>query len=361
MATKTKIVKKAKVKGAPKPPATRHRPAARKTPTRLQAQASKTLREAEEGPPVRRNTGERKRKSLASRAKNKIGRKHKILRPLTYLTVGLLVGAGKCTKWTAIGAGKAGKWGGVRLAHKVRTDMRKRKWVPAAPRPSGMSRFRAHVRYSCTCGKAYSSIEALNHHLVTGHRGEAKQYSKAKPKIQRGHRRVTEGKVIVRPAGADGGGRHRARHNLPNARRVAAILAAHQEHLTKIGVAVMAADSAAAAFRRAAKEFADSPRPETLADLTEQCVGMERAGAAISDAIADYSRMLTREADPGDRRGANIDPALVRPFMRAAQEHAENMGREFTRFIAAFQEFYRPEIMAARKKKTPNMDLSKTG
>jgi hypothetical protein len=355
MATTTKVVKSAGKKSAP----TRHRPTPRRDLNRLQRRAEQELRD-ESGPPKRKDVDRRKKKSLAYRASRKIGSKHKILRPLTYVGVGLVVGAWKGTKWTSIGVGKAGKWSGTRVASKVRTDMHRRKWVPEATRPKNAPRFTRYTQLTCACGKSCSSVEALNRHLVEKHRGETRNFATKRPKIQRGHTRRTNGKVIVRPAGT-GGGRHRARHHLPSFQRVDAIIAAHREQITKIGETIMAADSAAAAFRRAAKQFAESPSPQTLRDLTEQCIGMERASASISDAIRDWERMLTRQADPGDRRGANIDPALVRPFTRAAREHVEAMGREFTRFIAAFQEFYRPEIAAARKKTTPNMDLSKTG
>jgi hypothetical protein len=360
MATKT--VKKAKVvKKSSKPTVTRHRPMPRKDVelTKPQRQGEAMMRDAESGPPRRKDSGGRKKKSLAYRAKSKIGRKHKILRPATYLTVGLLVGVREGVKWTAIGAGKASQWSGKRLVAKARRDAHYRKWVPDTPRPAGTRWFQRVESLEC-CGRHFHSVEGLNHHAVTEHRGEAKVWRAPRPKIQQGHRRTTEGKVIVRPVGA-GGGRHRARHNLPSFRRVDAIIAAHRDHLTKIGDAVMATSNAAAALRRAAKEFGESPKPETLADLAEQCVGMERALGEWADAVADWGRMLTREADVGDRRGANIDPALVRPFTRSIQENLGLAGRDFTRFIAAFQEFYRPEIAAARQKKTPNLDLSKTG
>lgn len=354
-----------KTKKPSKPAATQHRPAPRKVnpakPTKLQRQGEAAIHDADR-PAKRKDSGGRKRKSLASRTTNKIGRRHKIIRPVVYLTVGAAVVLAKATKVTAVGTGKAGKWGGTRLAAKVNADMHRRKWVPEATRPSNMPRFSRFTQLSCACGKTCSSVESLNRHLAEKHRGEERQYAKVQPKIRRGHTRGTAGKVIVRPEGAGtGAGRHRARHNLPSFQRVDAIIAAHRVHLTKIGEAAMATNNAAGALKRAAMELGSAPKPDDLAELAELCTGMERSFGAYSDSVSDWARMLMREADPGDRRGANIDSALVRPFERAIKEHLDQAGREFTRFVAAFHEFYRPEILAARKKKNPNIDLSKTG
>lgn len=354
-----KVVKKAK--GKTKPTSTRHRPTPRKDLTKLQRQGERVIRDTEHGPPKRKDSGgSRKKKSLASRAKNKIRRKHWILRPVAYLGVGLLVGVGKCAKWTAIGTGKASKWSGRKVVAKARRDLHTRKWVPEAPRPAGTRWFQRVESLEC-CGKHFHSVEGLNHHAVTAHRGEARQWAAPRPKIQRGHRRATEGKVIVRPAVA-GGGRHRARHNIPDQRRADQLVAAYRAQLTKIGDKVMATEGNAKALVRAAKDFADTPKPRTLADLRDQCVGMERAGAELADAIDQYAAMLRRGAeDASDRRGANLDPALVTPYMTRAAEYATQMGKEFTRFIAAFEDYYGLEILAARKKTTPAVDLSKTG
>lgn len=335
--------------------------------TKLQREGAAALRRAEaeaEATAVSTATkiGGRKKpkKSLAYRASHKIKAKHKVLRPATYVTVGAVVSISKLLKVTGIGLGKATKWGSLRLASKVKTDVHKRKWVPEGSRPAGSKWFKPTTVITC-CGKDFDTIQALNAHHVKKHKGQPRAMKRPLPKIQKGHTSKTAGKVIVRPKIA-GGGRHRERHNLPDARRVSDLVAAHEAQIKKIGDAVMATENAAASLMRAAREFGDSEVPRDLATLRSQVVGFERAMLTLGEAVNDYAHMLKRPGGAEGRRGANIDPALVNPFMLKAQELIESAGSEFTRFIAAFDDIYALHIAAARGELSkPNIDLSKTG
>jgi hypothetical protein len=76
---------------------------------------------------------------------------------------------------------------------------------------------------------------------------------------------------------------------------------------------------------------------------------------AIADGIEQFGLTLRSE------RGANIDPAIVRPYIQRATENIFEAGRVFTQFVAVFEEEYRDMIKAERQKldrPKPNMNMA---
>lgn len=294
-----------------------------------------------------------RKKPLRVRAYRRLAkRKHRVLGALAYAGLGSGALLRASVKWTVIGGGRGSRWAYRRVSRQVRTEAQRRKWTP----PPGNDRVpRSCVQSVCNpCQKPFNSPEALNQHMLAAHRHEQRQASRPTHQIQRSVTRRTAGKTIVRPAVA-GGGRHRLRHNLPGAKRIAELVAAYDPHLRKIGDLVMSAETAAAHLGRAAKAFGDQPTPRTLADLRAGAVGFERAMGILADALGNYARTLVVRA--------KVDPMVVRPYWDTAREHVENAGRCGTQFIAAFEELYSLQIAAANRADlaAPNLDLSKTG
>lgn len=326
------------------------------TLTKAQERGLAALGDAESGGDgkVRRK---RRKKSLTMRAVRKVGKKHKITKVGVFLAVGLLEVGGKAIKYGGKGVGHVGKIAGHKALDKAKRDVRYRKWTHApAPRTNGKW-YEPTLDLTC-CGDHYNSFESLNRHLVSKHRGEKRQVVRKQPKIHRSHTAKTAGRTIVRPKVA-GGGRHRARHNLPDAKRVTDLIAAYQKEIAAVRERVeeiMADESATQAILRNAGAAIGDIRvtgKTKLSDFYALLVGMEMGFNAIADGVADFGQMLRSE------RGANIDPALVRPFMDKAVEQIQETGATFTRFVAAFSEVYALHIKAERGELSkPNMNLA---
>lgn len=300
----------------------------------------------------------KRRKSMAARAMKKIDKKHKVLRPATYVVVGTGVVLAKGLKVGGIGVGRAGRWSGRKIAAKAQRDARYRKWTPAPKPVAGKKWFEPTTDLMC-CGHHYSTWQGLNHHLVTKHRGEKRVYRKQRPKIQQGHTSKTAGRVIVRPKVA-GGGRHRARHNIPDMKRATDLVAAYQTQIAAVRKRVeqiMTDSTTRAVLRNAGTAIGDIQvnANTKLTDFFDLLIGLEMGMNAIADGIEDFGLMLRSE------RGANIDPAIVRPYIQRAVEHIHEGGRVFTQFVAVFEEEYHDIIKVERAKlerPAPNMNLA---
>jgi hypothetical protein len=298
-----------------------------------------------------------RKKSLTMRAVSKVSKKHRVAKAGVFVTVGLLEVTGKALKHSVKGAGHVGKIAGHKALEKAKRDVKYRKWTPApVPRANGKW-YQRTLDLTC-CGQHYHTFEGLNQHLITQHRGEKRQLATAKPKIHRSHTARTAGKVIVRPKVA-GGGRHRARHNIPDAKRVTDLIAAYQKEITAVKKKVeeiMSDESATQAIlRNAGTAIGDIQvnGKTKLSDFYALLVGLEMGMNSIADGIQDFGAMLRSE------RGANIDPALVRPFIDKAVEQVQEAGSTFTRFVAAFVEVYSLHIKAERGELSkPNINLA---
>ncbi len=333
---------------------TRHRASTKKELTSLQRKGLAAL----DGDQQARLTARSRKKSLAARTARKIGRRHKIIRGEVYLAVAVAVGIGKTLKVAGKGAGKAGRWGGQKVATKIKKDVHRRKWVPAADRPAGTRWFQPVQAMKC-CGQTFTTVQGINSHMVNHHRGEARKKINNRPQIQRGHTRRTAGKVIVRPAG-HGGGRHRARHNLPDAKRVIDLVTAYQTQIAnakKRVEKIMNSDASAtqAILRNAGAALGEIQIDSRtkLSEFRELLVGLEMGMGFIADGVQELGLTLRSE------RGGNIDPALVRPHMDRIVEHISEAGREFTRFVVAFEDVYHLHIKAENGELAkPNINLA---
>jgi len=328
------------------------------TLTKAQARGLAALDDADNGGDgkVRRKKKSRK-KSLTMRAVRKVSKKHKVTRVGVFLAVGALEVAGKVIKHGGKGVGHVGKIAGHKALDKAKRDVRFRKWTHAPVPRANAKWYEPTLDLTC-CGDHYDSFESLNRHLVRKHRGEKRQFAKKKPKIHRSHTAKTAGQTIVRPKVA-GGGRHRARHHLPDAKRVTDLIAAYQKEIAAVRERVeeiMTDESATQAILRNAGAAIGDIRVTgntKLSDFYSLLVGMEMGFNAIADGVADFGQMLRSE------RGANIDPALVRPFIDKAVEQVQEAGATFTRFVAAFSEVYALHIKAERGELSkPNMNLA---
>jgi hypothetical protein len=308
-----------------------------------------------------------KKKPARVRAYKAVSSKHSGLAAALYLVVGLFTLIGKAgkgsaigLKWSGVGVGRTSRYTYRRLVTRAVVDIHRRKWVPEAPAVDGQRRPREH--YRC-CGEQFTTTQSLNRHLLAAHRGEKRQTTaNPLPELQVGVTTKTAGKVLVLPAGQNGG-RHRRSHQVPGARRVEDLVTAYRGSIDKIGARIVALNDTTGQLKRAAAQFGQTPKPKTLADLRNVCVGMEQAMGALRDAIGEFGMLLKRPGAPGDKGGgANIEPTLVNQYFGRAQEHVDATGLEFTKFIAAFEAFYAMQIrMAGGQVPVPAMDLSKTG
>lgn len=311
----------------------------------------------------------KKKKRLCTRAYKKLARKHPVLAPLAWLGVGLMTLLGRGTQYGGKYSGRALAWSGVRvgrvsraasrrLAAKIIADIHKHKWVPEAELIDGK---RPREFYRCD-GQQFTNAQALNNYLRNLRAaGRPDRGTAPRPELQLGATAKTAGKVLVLPAERSGG-RHRAGHRLPGARNAADLVNAYRENINQIGARIVALNDTTAALRRAAAQFGETPLPGPLAELRNICVGMELAMGELHDSIDKFGTLLKRPSAPGGRGGGNIAAELVNPFFGKAKEHVDAAGREFTRFIAAFEVYYATAIrLAANADETPNLDLSRTG
>lgn len=345
------------------------------TETKLQREAKRMIvkAEREDGAAVKptkpKAAKAKKKKRLCTRAYKKLARKHPVLAPLAWVGVGLMTVLGRGTQYGGKYGGRALAWSGVRvgrasraasrrLAAKVLADIHRHKWVPEADLIDGK---RPRELYRCD-GQQFTSTEALNNYLRSVRGADRPKAGAApQPELQLGATAKTAGRVLVLPAERSGG-RHRTGHRLPGARSAADLVNAYRENINKIGARIVDLNDTTTRLRYAATAFGQAPRPDTLADLRNLCVGMERAMGALRDGIEDFGLTLKRPATPDGKGGGNLDPTLVNPYFNRAKEHADGIGMAFTQFIAAFEAFYAVEIrLASGTVATPNMDLSKTG
>lgn len=312
----------------------------------------------------------KKKKPIRTRAYKKLARNHPVAAPFAWLALALLTLIGKSTKggvkygarglgWSGVRLGRGSKSASRRLARKIRADVNKRKWTTEGPSVNGKQ---PREHYLCGCGGSFTTAQALNRHLLDAHRGESRSSAKASPpELQAGATAKTAGKVLVLPA-EKGGGRHRDSHRLPGARSVDDLVKAYRPITIKIGARIVALNDSTARLRRAAVQFGETPLPNSLAELRNVCVGVERAMGALNEAIGEFGMLLKRPSDSDGKGGGNIAATLVNPYFIQAQQHADGVGLQFTRFIAAFEAFYAAQIRAAGGSvPTPNLDLSKTG
>src|SRR5512145_201994 len=344
------------------------------TETKWQREAKRMIVKAErEGAAVKptkpKAAKAKKKKRLCTRAYKKLARKHPVLAPLAWVGVGLMTVLGRGTQYGGKYGGRALAWSGVRvgrasraasrrLAAKVLADIHRHKWVPEADLIDGK---RPRELYRCD-GQQFTNTEALNNYLRSVRGADRPKTDAApQPELQLGATAKTAGRVLVLPAERSGG-RHRVGHRLPGARNAADLVNAYRENINKIGARIVALNDTTAALRRAAAQFGETPLPGPLAELRNICVGMELAMGELHDSIDKFGALLKRPSEPGGRGGGNIAAELVNPFFGAAKEHVDAAGREFTRFIAAFEVYYATAIrLAANADQTPNLDLSRTG
>lgn len=293
--------------------------------------------------------GKRRKASLASRAARRVNKRRKVLRPATYVVVGLAEVAGKAIKAGGKSVGRVGMWGGRKARARIRRDLDYRKWTSAPPKVAGKKWFHRSLDLEC-CGSHFKTVEAMNRHLVTKHRGEQRVFDKQRPKIKRSHTAKTAGKIIVRPKVA-GGGRHRARHDIPGAKRATELIAAYQKDIAAVRKRVekiMGSSESATQtiLNRAGAAIGDITvdKKTKLSEFFDMLIGLEMGLNAIGDGIDSFGRMLRSE------RGANIDPALVRPYMDRAVAAIQESAQVFTQFVAAFEDTYRDIIKAERAK-----------
>lgn len=329
--------------------------ATKSTLTKLQRQGLAALNDEDGQGAVTRQ----RKKSLATRTYKKIPAKHRVLRPAAWIAVGLAEVTGKALKHGGIGVGRVSQWGGRKIVAKVQSDVRYRKWTPGPPARKGGGRWFQPVMSLRCCDKHFSTIQGLNQHMVIAHRGEQRAAKHVRSRIQKSHVAKTAGKVIVRPKVA-GGGRHRARHNLPGAKRAEVLIKAYQAQLAEVRKRVekiMSTDleSIPGILQRAGASIGDvTVNSNTkLSELRATLIGMEMGMAAIADGIEQFGLTLRAE------RGAHIDPALVRPFITRATEAILIAGTEFTKFIVTFEDVYGVRILAARDElTTPTINLA---
>jgi hypothetical protein len=306
---------------------------------------------------VKRRQQQRKR-SLTMRAVRKVSKKHKIAKAGVFVVVGLAEVTGKALKHGTKGASRVGKIAGHKALEKARRDAKYRKWTPP-PTPRANAKWYQRTLDLACCGEHYHTAEGLNRHLVTKHRGEKRQMVTKKPKIHRSHTAKTAGKVIVRPKVA-GGGRHRARHNIPDMKRATDLVAAYQAQIAamrKRVESIMTDNTTQVVLRNAGAAISEiqiNGRTK-LTEFFDLLIGLEVGMNAIADGIEQFGLTLRSE------RGANIDPAIVRPYIQRATENIFEAGRVFTQFVAVFEEEYRDMIKAERQKldrPKPNMNMA---
>lgn len=337
--------------------AAKHKAALKKSTDKIIGDIAEDLLASD--PKKARTSSGPRRKSLAHRAAAKVGRKHPGRRVATYVAVGSGVILGRGLKYTGIGAAKAGRHVGRKIGHKVRADARYRKWTPLPTKEEGQRWWTRTVSVTCICGKQCSSTERLSRHMAEDHRGEPRSFAASRPKIHRGHTARTAGKVIVRPKVA-GGGRHRARHNLPGARRVSDLVEAYGPHIALIRkrIDTMADDvlPALSSIRRASADLAATPRPRKLSEFRAQAIALEQGFAVLADGVEKYALMMAKSKDSG---GGNVDRDVMGPFIREIDEALAAASMACTRLIVRFEIEYNARIRADNDgREAPAMDLA---
>lgn len=104
----------------------------------------------------------------------------------------------------------------------------------------------------------------------------------------------------------------------------------------------METSTAARMVRAAGRQMADSS-PQSLTELREQVLGMERALAVLSEGFEDYARTL--RADHGKRKG--LASEVVNPHFGKAVQGLTDAQVALSAFIYNFEDLYGPAIRAA--------------
>jgi hypothetical protein len=319
----------------------------------LQRKAAEAIHAAErEERTVKRSAREATKRRMPVRVYRATRKKHPVLACGAFIIAGTGWALGKGAKWTTIYTVRSSRWGSRRLYQHARRQVTQRKWIPAGSPISGKTP-RGTTIICYACDKSFRTAEMLNIHMQ-GHRKESRTPA-PKPTIHRSVTSKTAGRTIVRPVTTGGSGRHRARHHLPNAQRVNALVAAHQSNLSKIGERAMTNSPAIRKLTVAAKGYGDQPRPRTLGDFRATFAGIEKFTSVMNDALDDYMRTLVNQS--------KVDPTILRPYINAMQEAFGVAGLNGNRIVAAFEDYYQWHIKVKKNEKVPppDIDLGKTG
>lgn len=199
-------------------------------------------------------------------------------------------------------------------------------------------RFRARTTYSC-CNRRFKTPEALNAHYDREHHGENPVLKpRARPELRISNTARTAGRRTVKPVDIGVTGRHRARN--PNMTPAAALIAAHRQKMTEIGVkAVTTDDSASFLIKNGFGQLND--QPITVRQIETDALGLEQAFAAAEDALKAYRlRMHAKGFDSSHTK-----------HLGRMQELAESMAAEAASFIAHVKDELGSAIDEAKKRR----------
>lgn len=202
-------------------------------------------------------------------------------------------------------------------------------------------KFALRTTYRC-CNRRFKTPEALNAHHEREHHGENPDLKpRARPEIRVSNTARTAGQRTVKPVANGVTGRHRARNNNPKLTPAAALIAAHRQKMTEIGVkAVSTDDSASFLIKNGFGQLNDYPI--TVRQMETDALGLEQAFAAAEDALKAYRlRMHAKGFDSSHTK-----------HLGRMQELAESMSAEAAAFIAHVKDELGPAIDEAKKRQS---------
>lgn len=241
----------------------------------------------------------------------------------------VLFGLGKAVRKGTVTVAVAG---GLAAKGKVQAKREERRQRRDDPEWQYARRFGGAVFFCMACREKFPSARRLNDHFVIDHLDE-QPLAKPKPVGRNPQHQKTYTKPPM-------GSRTRPGKRAPG--RTQVLESAYGVHAKAIGVRGMETSTAARMVRAAGRQMADSS-PQSLRELREQVLGMERALNVLSEGFEDYARTL--RADHGKRKG--LASEVVNPHFGKAVQGLTEAQVALSAFIFNFEDKYGPAIRAA--------------
>lgn len=263
------------------------------------------------------------RSALAER----VSPRYRKTRAAAFVVFGLGKAVRKGTTTVAVAGGLAAK-GKVQAKREERRRRREDPEWQYARRTGGA------VFLCMACRTKFPSARQLNDHFVIEHLDE-EPLAKSKPV----KRNPASHKTYAKPPM---GGRTKTGKRTPG--RAQILESTYGAPARAIGVRGMETSTAARMVRAAGRQMADSS-PQSLTELREQVLGMERALAVLGEGFEDYARTL--RSDHGKREA--LASEVVNPHFGKAVQGLTEAQVALSAFIFNFEDIYGPAIRAAAR------------